>query len=571
MKYFGRYWVLCLVLWGTVHSAAAQKVITGRVSSIADGSTLPGVSVLQKGTTNGTTTDASGQYRLTVPDGTVTLSFSFIGLEPQDITVGSNRSTVNVEMAESATELNQVVVTGYNQTQRKDVIGSITTVKSDQFKDIPVTGFDQALQGQAAGVQVSQSSGTPGGGISIRIRGNTSITASNRPLFIVDGIPIYDGPVSGRSFGGQNDNTLSIINPNDIESMEILKDASAKAIYGSRGANGVILITTKRGRNNKTVITADAQYGVSNIIRRPQMLNAAQLVELQRDAVINAGEDPDRQGIIKGVTDGVDTDWIDAVLRQGVMQQYQVSASGGDDRTRFFISGGLRDEQGVQLNNRFTRYSAALNVDHKASSRLSVGANVNVAFTKNMRVKGDNFLDGVYSGAIKSLPFYAPYNEQGKLYGPNSPGYAGFPNFNPVGQAVLPRFNVYGLKMLAGVNANYEIVKNLRFSSKLSLDYNNAEEDQYEPSSTAIGGFLPSVGGRGYGVYITNTIFTIINSNVLTYYLSLNEDHHISTLLGNEIIHTQSRNSDVSGRLFSSDDFTYINSAGTVDNGGSFY
>ncbi len=571
MKYFGRCWVLCLVLLGTAYHASAQKVITGRVSSVADGATLPGVSVLQKGTNNGTTTDANGQYSLSVPTGTVTLTYTFIGLEPQDVTVGNNRTVVNVEMAESATELNQVVVTGYNQTQRKDIIGSITTVKSDKFKDIPVTGFDQALQGQAAGVQVSQSSGTPGGGISIRIRGNTSITASNRPLFIVDGIPIYDGPASQRDFGGQRDNSLSIINPNDIESIDILKDASAKAIYGSRGANGVVIITTKRGRNNKTTFTADVQRGVSNIIRRPQLLNSAQLVELQRDAITNAGQDPDKQGVIKGVTDGVDTDWVDAILRQGVLQQYQVSATGGDDRTRFYISGGARDEQGVQLNNRFTRYSGALNVDHKASARLSVGANVNLAFSKNMRVKGDNFLDGVYSGAIKSLPYYAPYNQEGKLYGPGDPGYAGFPNFNPVGQAVLPRFNAYGLKMLAGVNANYEIMKNLRFSSKLSLDYNNVEEDQYEPSSTAIGGTLPGVGFRGYGVYSTSTIYTLINSNVLTYYFSLNDKHHINALLGNEIIHTQGRSSDVQGRLFPSDDFTYISSAGTVDGGSSFY
>ncbi len=569
MKHFGRFLGLCFLLLGVMHSTMAQRVITGKVSSVTDGTALPGVNVVVKGSNNGTSTDANGQYSISVPSGTVTLTFSFIGLESQDITVGQGRSVVNVEMAESATELTQVVVTGYNQTQRKDIIGSITTIKSDKFKDIPVVGVDQALQGQAAGVQISQSSGTPGGGISVRIRGNTSISASNRPLFIVDGVPIYDGPVSGRSFGGQQDNAISIINPNDIESIEVLKDASAKAIYGSRGANGVVLITTKRGRNNKTLITADVQRGITDIVKRPQVLNATQLLELQREAVINAGQDPDKQGLIKGVTDGVNTDWVDAVLRQGVLQQYQISAAGGNDRTRFYLSGNVRDEEGVQLNNRFTRYSGALNVDHKASARLNVGANINMSLSQNNRVKGDNFLDGVYSGAIKSLPYYSPYNEQGELYGPNSAGYAGFPNFNPVGQAVLPRFVTYGLKIITGVNADYEIMKNLRFRTKFSMDYNNSEEDQYEPSGTAIGGFLPSVGGKGYGVYITNTDYTIINSNVLTYYLSLNDTHHFNTLLGNEIIHSQGRSSSVSGRLFPSDDFTYLNSAGVVDAGGS--
>jgi TonB-linked SusC/RagA family outer membrane protein len=552
-----------------MHSAYAQRIITGRVTSTSDGSTLPGVNVVVKGSTNGTSTDADGRYSISTASGTLTLTFSFIGLEPQDITVGTGRSVVNVEMAESATELTQVVVTGYNQTQRRDVIGAITSIKSDKFKDIPVTGIDQALQGQASGVQISQSSGTPGGGISVRIRGNTSISASNRPLFIVDGIPVYDGPVSDRNFGGQQDNTLAIINPNDIESIEVLKDASAKAIYGSRGANGVVIITTKRGRNNKTTITADVQRGLTDIVRRPSLLNATQLLDLQREAVTNAGQNPDKQGLIRGVTDGVNTNWLDAILRQGVLQQYQISASGGNDRTRFYLSGNVRDEEGVQLKNRFTRYSGALNLDHKASSRLSLGANINMSLSQNDRVKGDNFLDGVYSGAIKSLPYYSPYDEQSKLYGPNSIGYAGFPNFNPVGQAVLPRFTTYGLKILAGVNADYEILKNLKFRTKFSMDYNNAEEDQYEPSGTAIGGFLPSVGGKGYGVYITNTNYTLINSNVLTYYLSLNDNHHFNILAGNEIIHTVGRSSSVTGRLFPSDDFTYINSAGIVDAGGS--
>ncbi len=571
MNNFGRFLILCLLFAGTVDSAMAQRIITGKVTSVGESTALPGVNVVVRGSTVGTSTDADGQYSLSVPTGPVTLTFSFIGLEPQEIAVGAGRSVVNVEMAESATELNQVVVTGYNQTQRKDIIGSITSVRSDRYKDIPVVGVDQALQGQAAGVQVSQSSGTPGGGISIRIRGNTSISASNRPLFIVDGVPVLDGPVSGRGFGGQQDNTLAIVNPNDIESIDVLKDASAKAIYGSRGANGVVIITTKRGRNNKTTITADVQRGITDIIKRPSLLNATQLLELQREAVTNAGQNPDKQGLIPGVTDGVNTDWIDAILRQGVLQQYQVSAAGGTDRTRFYMSGSVRDEEGVQLKNRFTRYGGALNIDHKASSKLNLGANINMSLSKNMRVKGDNFLDGVYSGALKSLPFYAPFNEQGKLYGPNSVGYAGFPNFNPVAQAVLPRFNTYGLKIITGVNADYEIMKNLRFRTKFSMDYNNAEEDQYEPSGTAIGGFLQGVGGKGYGVYITSTQYTLINSNVLTYYLSLNDRHHFNALVGNEIIHSQGRSSDVSGRLFPSDDFTYINSAGTVDAGGSFY
>jgi TonB-linked SusC/RagA family outer membrane protein len=549
---------------------AQLRPIKGKVTLVTDGSPLPGVSISVKGTTSGTVTDLEGNYSLDLPQGTQVLTFSFVGLETQEITVGGSRSIVNAIMLESQTELSQVVITGYSELQRRDVIGSITSIKSDRFKDLPVSGFDQALQGQAAGVQVSQSSGTPGGGIAIRIRGNTSISASNRPLFIVDGTPVFDGSVTARDFGGQNDNSLAIVNPNDIATIEILKDASAKAIYGSRGANGVVIITTKRGKNNKTTITADVQRGMVDLVGRPRLMNATQLLDLQREAVINSGKKPDEMGLIPGVTDLVNTDWINEILRKGVLQQYQITAAGGTEKTRFYFSGSVRDEEGVQLNNRFTRYTGALNLDHSVNQRLKFGANVNVSMTQNDRVKGDNFLDGVYSGALKSLPFFSPYDEFGRLYVPNDPNYAEFPNFNPVGQALLPRFRTYGLKIIAGANMDIDLSKNLKFRSKVSMDYNNAEEDQYEPSTTAIGGYLSSVGGKGYGVFITTTRYTLTNSNVLTYYKSIDERHNFTALVGNEIIHSQMRDSNVSGRMFPSNRFTYINSAGIVDAGGSF-
>lgn len=562
--------ILSLTFFLSESLYAQLRPVRGKVTLASDGSTLPGVSILVQGSSIGTTTDLEGNYTLNVPPGTNVLVFSFVGLEPQQVTVGASRSTVNVIMLESQTELSQVVVTGYSELQRRDVIGSITSIKSDRFKDLPVSGFDQALQGQAAGVQVSQSSGTPGGGIAIRIRGNTSISASNRPLFIVDGTPVFDGSVTARDFGGQNDNSLAVVNPNDIANIEVLKDASAKAIYGSRGANGVVIITTKRGKNNKTTVSADVQRGIVELVGRPRLLNSTQLVELQRDAATAAGQKPDELGLIPGVTDLINTDWIDEVLRRGILQQYQVTASGGTEKTRFYLSGSVRDEEGVQLNNRFTRYTGALNLDHSVNQRLKFGANINVSMTQNDRVKGDNFLDGVYSGAIKSLPYYSPYDEFGRLYVPNDPNYAEFPNFNPVAQALLPRFRTYGLKIIAGANMDIDIAKDLKLRSKVSMDYNNAEEDQYEPSTTAIGGFLPSVGGKGYGVFSTTTRYTLTNSNVLTYYKSLDGRHNFNALLGNEVIHTQMRDSWVSGRMFPNNQFTYINSAGVVDQGGSF-
>ncbi len=546
---------------------AQSRTVSGKVTQADDNSPLPGVNVVVKGTTTGAISDADGNYALAADPG-VTLVFSFIGFTPREVVVG-DQTTLNVQLEQLVTELNQVVVTGYNTQQRRDVTGSIASVTADKFKEIPVVGIDQALQGQAAGVQVTQSSGTPGGGISVRVRGSTSISASNRPLFVVDGVPVEDGQLALREFGGQNDNALALLNPNDIERIDILKDANAKAAYGSRGANGVVLVTTKRGKTGKTNLAATVERGVVDPVKKLDLLNATELLELQREAAVNAGQDPNKLGLIPGVTDAVNTDWLDQVLRRGIYQQYQLSASGGTDRTRFYVSGNVRDEEGVQLNNRFIRYSGTVNLDHTSSAKLSFGTNLTISRSRNDRVKGDNYLDGVYTGAVKSLPYYSPYNEQGELIGPNTPGYAAFPNFNPVAQALLPRFQTFATKILGGLNATYAFTPHLRLRSQVSADFNDVIEDQYESSATTIGGYLENVGGRGYGVYSTGVYATIINTNILSFDHTISEKHNFTGYVGTEVLQRTDRTSSVQGRLFPSDDFTYITSAGIVDAGSS--
>jgi TonB-linked SusC/RagA family outer membrane protein len=560
-------WLLLIFLSGNLAFGQTRRV-TGRVTSAQDGSTLPGVNVVVKGTTTGVSTDADGKYSINVPDDKNILTFSSIALVTQDVQV-NNRSVINATMTEAVNELAQVVVTGYNSVQKKDITGSMVSVTSEKFKELPVTSFDQALQGQAAGVQVTQSSGTPGGGISVRVRGSTSISASNRPLFIVDGVPVEDGGLSSIGTGGQNDNAFALLNPNDIESMQILKDASAKAIYGSRAANGVVLITTKRGKNNeKTTITAEVQRGMTEIIRKPRLLNSSELLDLQREAVTNAGQDPDKFGLIKGVTDGVNTDWVDAVTRRGLYQQYQLSASGGTERTRFYISGNFRDEQGVLLANEFKRLSGTINLDHKATSKLSFGTNMTLARALNKRVLGDNTLNGVYSGAVNSLPYFSPYNEKGQILVPGDPNYSNR-NYNPVGEALFPRQNVISVKLLGGIYAEYELLPNLRFRSKASIDYNSVIDDDYFPTTTWAGGISEGVGGQGLGLYTASVAATFINTNTLTYNGLFGEKHRLSVMLGHEVINRTDRSSFVQGRLFTSDDFTYIGSAGVVDQGSS--
>lgn len=561
-----RFLLFIVILVSTVSLAHAQR-LSGKVTSAVDQSELPGVNVVIKGTSQGTITDIKGQFSIDLPQGAI-LQFSFIGYQSQEL-IYVGQTNISIALAEQAKELSEIVIVGYSSVQKRDITGAVTTISAEKLKGISVNGLDQALQGQAPGVQVTQSSGTPGGGVTVRIRGVTSISAGNTPLYIVDGIPVETGGLSARSFGGQNDNALALINPNDIESYNILSDASAKALYGSRASNGVIVITTKRGKNAAAKITFDVQRGIVNPVRILKLLNSTQLLELQQEAVENADQNPDALGLISDVTDGINTDWQNEVLRTGIMQQYQLSATGGDDNTKYYISGSFREEEGVQLNNKFQRGSMTINLDQKLTEKLSLATNMTLSRALNKRVKGDNFLDGVYSGAVKSLPYYTPFNEQGALVGPGSPLYGSFPNFNPVAQALLPRFNAVTVKALGSINATYQFNPNLRLKAQASLDYNNVTEDQYESSQTAIGGFLTSVGGQGYGVFSASTFSNVDSYVTLNYNKDLSAKQKISAVVGTELYQNFAISGNVQGRLFPSDDFTYIGSAGIVDAGGS--
>lgn len=560
-----RLLLLLLILAG--YSVFAQtSQLSGQILSSTGNSGLPGVNVVVKGTSRGTITDIEGRFTIEVEPSTI-LVFSFIGYKSQEI-LFTGQTNVQIRLEEEPKELSEVVVVGYQSVEKRNITGALTSVKAAAFKDMSVNGLDQALQGQAAGVQVTQSSGTPGGGISVRVRGATSISASNAPLYIVDGIPVESGALAGRDFGGQGDNALSLINPSDIESISVLKDAATKSMYGSRASNGVIVITTKKGKSGQSNITFDVQRGIIDPVHKLDLLNSSELLTLQREAVRNAGENPDALGLIPGVTDAVDTNWQDQVLRRAIMEQYQASASGGDDRTTYYISGNYRNEEGILKNNSFQRYGLTLNFDHRLTQRLKLSTQVLLSRSFNKRVKGDNFLDGVYSGALQSLPYYTPYDEQGRLIGPGSPLYAGFPNFNPVAQALLPRFHQITMKTQGYLKGEYKINDKLMAVGQVSLDYNDVTEDQYESSQTAIGGFDPRVGFQGLGIFIAQSVINVISSGRVLYNTEFGK-HRINAIAGAEILQNYSLSGNVSGRIFPSDDFVYLNSAGVIDQGGS--
>jgi TonB-linked SusC/RagA family outer membrane protein len=336
---------------------AQGQAVSGKVSS-SNGDALPGVTIVVKGSTLGTTTDGGGNFTLTVPNGNGALVFSFIGHVTQEVAI-NNRSTINVTLATDTKMMEEAVVVGYGTVKKSDLTGAVSSVKAEQLAAYPAVGTVQALQGRAAGVQIQANNGDPGASFKVRIRGGTSINASSDPIYVVDGF-----------VGG------ALPPPEDIESLEVLKDASATAIYGSRGANGVVMITTKRGKVGKPRIDLNTSYSTQKEINRLDLLNADQFAAYIREA---------RPTFVSA---GANTDWQEEIFRQGSIQNHQLSVSGGSETVNYYLSGAYYDQQGVILNSGFDRFSIISNIDVKATSKLKMGLNLFVQRANRQQAYG---------------------------------------------------------------------------------------------------------------------------------------------------------------------------------------
>ena len=423
---FGRVRLLLILVLLSAFSASAQ--VTGTVIG-DDGSVLPGVSVLVKGTTNGTSTDADGKYRINVPS-SGTLVFSFVGYVSQEVVVG-NRTQINVTLASDAAALEEVVVVGYGTQKKSQLTGAISQVSAKEIMEMPLTNLGQALQGRAAGVDVSQSGSKPGQTPKILIRGRRSFNAGNDPLYVVDGIPLSAG--------------YEDINPNDIQSMEVLKDATATAIYGARGANGVILITTKRGAaKGKTTVTYDSYVGQSSAIKTMDLFSGPEFAEYVREAYRATGLYNDANGnpvptgqsdpvadskvavlggdpnVAAGLAAGRNTQYQDLLLRNGFTQNHTIGVQGGNDRTQFYLSGGFYVDKGITEGLDYNRNSLRANVDHQINKRLKVGLSSYMMYSVR---NGENL--NPYSFTLSQNPLGSPYNEDGSI------------NFAPTNDALL--------------------------------------------------------------------------------------------------------------------------------------
>ncbi|MXV49711.1 SusC/RagA family TonB-linked outer membrane protein [Pedobacter sp. HMF7647] len=520
---------------------AQERVITGTVTDQADGTPLPGVSVVIKGTKTGTQTNADGKFSITLPRGQESLTFSYIGYTAQ--TVAVKGSILNVELGGDAKQLGEVIVTGYGTQSRRDVTGSVASVSGEKLRNQPVQSFEQALQGKATGVSVIQPNGVLNNPPVFRVRGFNSISLGSYPLIVVDGLPVFTGDQSQTNAPS---NPLGDINPEDIQSIDILKDAASTAIYGSRAANGVVVITTKKGTQGKVKVNYDGWVGISNTQRLPELLNAEQYVTLKNEARTNAGQS--QAFALQKLDDGstLNTDWYDFAYRTGVSQNHNLNFAGASSSTSYYISVGYTDQQGIIRKNDYKRMIGRANLDHNITDKIKVGTNFNFSNSFNQApstgsLPGQAFnTGGLGRLAIVLPPNVAAYNADGSYnvsgsaigYGANSSAVApSYPN-----AAVLvneDKFTSENNNLIATLYGQYEILKGLTFKTNYGLNNLNVESI----------GFNNRINGDGYASNGISTNGTVKSKrwdwfNTLSYNGTIGKDHSINAYVGYEEQHT---------------------------------
>ncbi|MEQ9288006.1 MAG: SusC/RagA family TonB-linked outer membrane protein [Cyclobacteriaceae bacterium] len=492
----------------------AEVEVSGKITD-ENGQGLPGASIVVKGTTNGTTSDLDGNYKLSVPENSVVI-ISFVGYITREVEVGS-RSVIDLQMEVDAGQLEEVVVVGYGTVKKSDVTGAVSSITSQDISELPLVSPQDAIQGRVAGVDVISTGTTPGSNSNIRIRGRRSFAAGNDPLFIVDGIP----------FSG----ALNDINPSDIQSMEVLKDASATAIYGSRGANGVILITTKRGGNAKTTISYDSYYGVSSAINRVPVKDGYAFAELRRETARQNGTyDESNPAVSDGLlfSDyeleslalGRFTDWQDLTLKNGVQQSHQIGVSGGNEKSNYMVSLNYFEEDGVVEGYDFERYSLRVNVDQKIGSRVKVGVSTLISgSTKN----GDGY--GTLSPYFNSLalnPLYGPYDAEGNIINQPDPAESLLRNplLDQVPGAVVKEDKRF--RSFSSIYAEVEIIEGLSYRVNFGPDFQYDRRGEYTASASTEGrDSAPSAG------FANGTTFAYTFENILKYSKTFGGKHAI--------------------------------------------
>ena len=507
--------LLLLIFFLTPLITFGQLTVSGVVTS--DGDLLIGATVLVQGTTSGTITDVNGQYTLDVPDGQSVLVFSYIGYETQEVPVNA-QTEINIILNASISRLDEVVVIGYGAVRKRDLTGAVGSLNGEKFTDEVISNLAQALQGKMAGLQAVSQGGAPGGTMIVRVRGSNSVIGSNDPLYVVDGFPIITGNVG-------ETNLLSTINPGDIESIEVLKDASATAIYGSRGSNGVLLITTKQGKPGRNKVEFESSVGFRNVEKTIDLMNSAQYLDIANERAFNDENPPFFSPSEVSTFSQINTDWQDVIFRDALVQNYALRFSGGNDQTRYLVSGNYLNEEGVIKGSDFDRGSLRVNLDRDISDRFKLSSRILLSRSVNNQI--DEQL--IMFSALEHAPFLTPFRADGS-YTPAA-DLKDFP-FSPSGgdnplAVILEQLDRNKIdRVLANLSGSYELLDGLTFKVLLGADQLSTEGDFFNPRIVERG--LPA----GSGSKNFSSTSSLLTEGTVNYTTTLRENDHLSVTAG---------------------------------------
>ncbi len=533
--YYGLVLILALL---PAFVEAQDLTISGKVTDGDTGTGLPGVNVIVKGSSMGTATDVDGKFSLTVSRG-ATLIVSYIGFATQEVAV-SNESFFDIRLQSDITQLNEIVVVGYGTQQKREIVGSIAKVNGSDLTIAPTPSFESALQGRAAGVQVIQGSGLAGSGAVVRVRGIASVSAGGDPLYVVDGIPITQTQFLNGNSGAMNTNPLAAINPNDIESIEILKDASAAGIYGSRGANGVVIVTTKRGKSGKPSFSFSSRFGFSEPTAKAKMLNSEEYLQLYQEAYENdggVGQAPLPGGILWTDAVNTDTDWWDLTTQTGIKQDYSISMSQGNRKFATYANLSYGNNESYLVGNAYKRLSGRVNFDYTFNEKLKASLSTSLSQGDNVRVNAA-WSGGLGAAMSTALPIYPVYNADGTFRViPGAP--------NPVRQTALTDWHTIDTRSITNLNFIVKPIERLTLNIGGSYDFLKNNDDKWE--AAALVGQPDSVLGQAFA-----NLRYVDNYNVTAtaeYGFNVPVDHSLKLLLGTEYQQsiTESSNNGIIG------------------------
>lgn len=551
-KLIGMLPCLILLSWNALY--AQNREVSGKVVDAKDNSPLVGVSIRAKNSTATTLSQADGSFRLAVPENVTTLTFSYVGFGTIEQAIGTGPMTITLTQGDKT--MSEVIVVGYGTRLKREVTSSISKISNREFQNLPLPSFESALQGRAAGVFINSGSGKLGQGLTIRVRGISSITAGQQPFVVIDGVPAVTGALGSYT---EPDNPLATLNPDDIESIEVLKDAASAAIYGARASNGVILVTTKSGKAGKTRINFGVYTGWSKPTKKQDFLNAAQYRQLFGAAAENMGYDAAEEFEAESGTEDWnstnDSKFADAAFQDGWIRQYNFSVTGGDARTRILLSASWNDQEGIVLDNHLNRANGRLNLDHTINNRIKIGTNLSLAKSVNNRVSADNaFTNPLQLNALPPVhPIYLPDGSAN----PNTLYYNYLIDHEHASRVATT------YRSLSSIYGEFRFNSRLYFRSQIGLDWINLQEEEYLGRETLDGAPL----GQAYNGQVTSTIVTY--TNTLNLNTQFGERHSLDGVAGIEYQRGRQSDVDATGKGFPSNQFTKLVSATDIEDANS--